>query len=273
MSTARRAGGRGHAEDSHDEPDERWAVSYADMVTVLMCLFIVLFAVSNVDKTKFELLANSLATGFGQEEKDGGADTTEGMVLPPEMADDDGVVDLTARAQAELESLEALRERMRAALAAQGLQDTVDFVIDDRGLKVGLIGAETFFADNSTALSGKADAVLDAIGDVLGGVGNQVSVEGHADHRLAADPFPTNWELSGGRATQVARFLVEHEGLAGARVRATAFSDTRPLAQGDSPEALASNRRVDIVVESNEEEQVRALIPALAAAADEGGAT
>ncbi|WP_255305202.1 flagellar motor protein MotB [Microbacterium sp. 3J1] len=266
MSAARRSGRRGHEDDSHDEPDERWAVSYADMVTVLMCLFIVLFAVSNVDKTKFELLANSLATGFGQEATEGGADTAEGMVIPPELQDDDGVVDLTARATAEYESLEGLRDRMSAALAVQGLQNTVDFAIDDRGLKVGLIGAETFFADNSSDLSGKADAVLNTIGDVLITVDNQVSVEGHADHRLSAYPFATNWELSGGRATQVARFLVEHEGVAGPRVKATAFSDTRPLAQGDSVEALASNRRVDIVVESNEEEQVRALIPALAAA-------
>lgn len=266
MSAARRPGRRGHDDDSHDEPDERWAVSYADMVTVLMCLFIVLFAVSNVDKTKFELLANSIATGFGQEATEGGADTAEGMVIPPELQDDDGVVDLAARAAAEYETLEQLRDRMSAALAVQGLQDTVDFAIDDRGLKVGLIGAETFFADNSADLSGKAVAVLDTIGDVLVGVDNQVSVEGHADHRLSAYPFATNWELSGGRATQVARFLVEHEGVAGPRVKATAFSDTRPVAQGDSVEALASNRRVDIVVESNEEEQVRALIPALAAA-------
>lgn len=109
-------------------------------------------------------------------------------------------------------------------------------------------------------LSAKADAVLDNIGDVLATVDNQVSVEGHADHRVSAAPFPTNWELSGGRATQVARFLVEHEGLGGPRVKATAFSDTRPIVPGDSPQALASNRRVDIVVESNEEEQVRALI-------------
>lgn len=266
MSTARRSGRRGHDDDAHEEPDERWAVSYADMVTVLMCLFIVLFAVSNVDKTKFELLANSLATGFGQEPTEGGADTAEGMVIPPELQDDDGVVDLAARAAAEYESLEQIRDRMTAALAAQGLQNTVDFVIDDRGLKVGLVGAETFFGDNSTDLSGKADAVLDAIGDVLLTVDNQVSIEGHADHRLSAAPFPTNWELSGGRATQVARFLVEHEGVSGPRVKATAFSDTRPLVQGDSVEALASNRRVDIVVESKEEEQVRALIPALAAA-------
>lgn len=134
MSTARRAGGRGHEDESHDEPDERWAVSYADMVTVLMCLFIVLFAVSNVDKTKFELLANSLATGFGQEETTtGGADISEGLVIPPEILDEEGEPDLTQRAAAEYESLEELRERMRASLAAQGLQDTVEFVIDDRG--------------------------------------------------------------------------------------------------------------------------------------------
>lgn len=266
MSAARRSSRRGHEDDSHDEPDERWAVSYADMVTVLMCLFIVLFAVSNVDKTKFELLANSLATGFGQEATEGGADTAEGMIVPAELQDDDGVVDLAARAAAEYDNLEDMRDRMSAALAVQGLQNTVDFAIDDRGLKVGLVGAETFFADNSSDLSGKADAVLDTIGDVLATVDNQVSVEGHADHRLSAYPFATNWELSGGRATQVARFLVEHESVGGPRVRATAFSDTRPIAQGDSVEALASNRRVDIVVESNEEEQVRALIPALAAA-------
>ena len=101
MSPARRARGRGHEDDSHDEPDERWAVSYADMVTVLMCLFIVLFAVSNVDKTKFEMLANSLATGFGQESTEGGADSAEGLIVPPELQDDDGVVDLAARAAAE----------------------------------------------------------------------------------------------------------------------------------------------------------------------------
>lgn len=267
MSAARRAGGRGHEEESHDEPDERWAVSYADMVTVLMCLFIVLFAVSTIDKGKFEQLANSLATGFGQEADKRGADTTEGLVIPPEMLDKNGVKDLAARASAEYESLEALRERMRQALAAQGLADTVDFVIDDRGLKVGLIGAETFFGNNSTDLSAKADAVLNTIGDVLGGVDNQISIEGHADHRVSVDPFPTNWELSSGRSTQVARFLVERKGLAGARVKATAFADTRPLVQGDTPEALARNRRVDIVVESGEEDQVRALIPALAAAA------
>lgn len=266
MSTARRGGRRRPAETGHDEPDERWAVSYADMVTVLMCLFIVLFAMSSVDKGKYEQLANSLSAGFGQKVTEGGADTVEGIVIPPDAVIDEDPEDLAAMAAAEYESLEELRERMRASLAAEGLEDTVEFVIDDRGLKVGLVGAETFFADNSTDLSAKADAVLDAIGGVLADVDNQVSVEGHADHRSPAAPFPTNWELSGGRATQVARFLVEHERIGGPRVKATGFSDTRPIAEGDGADELARNRRVDIVVESDEKDEVRALIPAIAEA-------
>lgn len=267
MSTVRRAGGRrSHEGDAHDEPDERWAVSYADMVTVLMCLFIVLFAMSSVDAGKFEQLANSLAEGFGQEPTEGGADTTEGLVIPPELVSDEGTEDLTDRAVIEYETLEELRERMRTALAAEGLEKTVEFIIDDRGLKVGLVGAETFFADNSTRLSTVAERVLDIVGDVVASVDNQVSIEGHADHRRPSAPFPTNWELSSGRSTQVARFLVEDEGVAGSRVKAVGFSDTRPLVDGDGASALAKNRRVDIIVESNEEEQVRALIPALAVA-------
>ena len=80
MSTTRRARTRRHDEDDHDEPDERWAVSYSDMVTVLMCLFIVLYAVSIVDDTKYEQLKNGLAEAFGQSQTQGGGDFTEGLL-------------------------------------------------------------------------------------------------------------------------------------------------------------------------------------------------
>lgn len=265
MSRTRRA--RGHEDAEHDEPDERWAVSYSDMVTVLMCLFIVLYAVSIVDDTKYEQLKNGLAEAFGQSQIEGGGDFTEGLVIPPELLDDDGVRDVAARAAREYDGLEQMRREITDALASQGLQETVDFVIDERGLKVGLVGAETFFADNRADLSAKAVSVLDLIGGVIAAADNQISIEGHADHRAAAAPFESNWELSSGRATKVARFLVEHEAIAGARVQAVGFSDQRPLVEGDSAEDLAANRRVDIVVESTEQEQVRALLPGLARAA------
>lgn len=261
MTRARHSRRRDHSEDAHDEPDERWAVSYADMVTVLMCLFIVLFAVSNVDKGKYEELAGSLAAGFGQEDLGGGAVGVAELVLPSQPPSEEA--DLERRAALEYDSLEELERRMRSALTAEGLENTVDFVIDDRGLTAGLVGAETFFANNSTALSETAGRVLDTIGGVLGTVDNQLAIEGHADYRNAVAPFPTNWELSGGRATEVVRYLAEQEQIAGERLRATGFSDTRPVADGDSAEALAANRRVDIVVESRETDAVRELIPSI----------
>lgn len=267
MTSARRAGGRGHEDAGHDEPDERWAVSYADMVTVLMCLFIVLYAVSVVDETKYDQLKNGLAAAFGQSQIEGGGDLTQGLVIPPELLDDNGVRDVATRAAQELDGLEKMRQQITDALASQGLQDTVDFVIDERGLKIGLVGAETFFADNRADLSEKADRVLALIADVLAATDNQISIEGHADHRAAVPPFESNWELSSGRSTKVARFLVEQKSIAGTRVQAVAFSDQRPIAAGDSAEDLAANRRVDIVVLSTADEQVRSLIPGLVQAA------
>ncbi|WP_309069319.1 flagellar motor protein MotB [Microbacterium sp.] len=269
MSTrraGRRRGAADHSSGGHDGPDERWMASYLDMVTVLMCLFIVLFAMSSVDQQKFDALRDSLATGFGQEPSED--IDFSGLVLPPELrAEDVGHAanvdaDLLA-ARAELDDLEDLRARLEGALDAKGLNGTAEFTIDDRGLTVGLIGAETFFATNSTDLSAKAVAVLDALGPVLQEVPNDISVEGHADRRDPAAPFPTNWELSSGRATQVLRHLVEVNRLRGDHVQAVGFGSTRPIADGEDDEALARNRRVDIVVLSDAEEEVRALIPEL----------
>ena len=142
-------------QEEHSGPDERWMASYLDMVTVLMCMFIVLFAMSTVDQEKFEALSASLATGFGQEPSDD-VDAVTGVVVPPELVDEDGDdfadVDLAA-AQTEFSELSALREKLRRVLADNGLEADVTFTIDERGLTIGLVSAETFFTTNSTALS------------------------------------------------------------------------------------------------------------------------
>lgn len=239
--------------------------SYMDMVTVLMCMFIVLFAMSTVDQEKYEQLSASLATGFGQEpSKD--VDVSDGVIVPADLMDEDGEsfadvdVDVTA-AQREFDELSALRERLRKALADRDLEEDVTFTIDERGLTIGLVSAETFFDTNSTVLSRKAVRVLDALGSVLVDTPNEISVEGHADARGSVAPFPTNWELSSGRSTQVLRHLVEDSGIASAHIKSVGFGDTRPIAKGKSEKALAQNRRVDIVVLSDATEEVRELIP------------
>jgi chemotaxis protein MotB len=263
MSAPRR---RGRLEEEHEEHvDERWMASYMDMVTVLMCMFIVLFAMSSVDADKFEQLRNSLATGFGQTDV-GSVDTAEGVVVPAAQVDDEGdavepAVSEIELAKAEVARLAALREQMRSNLQAQNLEHTVEFELDERGLTIRLVGSETFFADNSVDLTGVAPAVLDAVAPVIAPTSYEVSVEGHADNRPPGAPFASNWELSSGRATQVVRRLVEVGGLNDQHIGAVGFSSTRPIANGTTEADLAANRRVDIVVISDQPESVRALIP------------
>jgi len=257
---------RTRATSSEHHVDERWMASYMDMVTVLMCMFIVLFAMSAVDAHKFSQLKDSLATGFGQV-KSQKVDTATGVIVPPKYVGQDGELsDQSQKAALELAELEKLQHDIDAALAKQGLASTVTYTIDARGLTVHLDGADTFFASNSTALTPIAGRVLAAIAGPLNTVRNQVSVEGHADVRPPSAPFATNWELSSGRSVSVLRELVEQGRVAASRVGAVGYGSARPAASGTSAAALAENRRVDIVVVSDQPDDVSALIPALVAA-------
>ena len=236
--------------------------SYMDMVTVLMCMFIVLFAMSTVDAKKFEQLKDSLATGFGQV-KTQKVDTASGVVVPPKHVDESGKSTEFALAQQEVQNMQHLKDQIQAALTRDGLQDAVQLKIDERGLTIGLVGNSTFFDSNRAELSARAVAVLNDIGPVLAPASYGVSVEGHADLRQPGAPYPTNWELSAGRATSVLRHLVEVNGFPQGRIAAVSFGSARPVDgfTGTTDNDLAQNRRVDVVVLSAQPEEVRKLIP------------
>lgn len=242
-----------------EHPDERWMASYTDMVTVLMCLFIVLFAMSSVDAQKFEKLKNSLASGFGVV-NEGKVDTAEGVVVPPEKVDAEleGMTDLEL-AMAETDELLAIKARISKDLARQGLLDSVRFAIDERGLSIRLVGAESFFRPDSADLTHQTVRVLDTIRPVVSQTRREVAVEGHTAKVDA--PNPRYWELSSERATNVVRNLIAPGGIAPERIRAVGFGSARPLTPGKTAEELTLNRRTDVVVLSDESETVRALIP------------
>ncbi|KTR25288.1 OmpA/MotB family protein [Curtobacterium citreum] len=305
MSANPRGRGRGRKRGGHDEaehPDERWMASYMDMITVLMCMFLVLFAMSSVDQQKFIALKTSLATGFGEVKSDK-IDTASGTVVSKSQVTKDGKgyatdkskadhstaasgakdtnvdpastvvppvaskADLAA-AQHELDDLKAIESAIQGNLDKAGEQANVQFTVDARGLTVRLIGSETYFGTNSADLSDQARRIMDAIAPVLRTSNHDVSVEGHADQRNSTAPYATNWELSAARATGVLRDLVERGGMPGEHVQSVGFGSSRPLAKGDSNADLALNRRVDIVVLSNADQDVSSLMPALATAQD-----
>jgi chemotaxis protein MotB len=283
---------RGGHEEEH-ENTERWLLSYSDMITVLMALFIVLFAISQVDQSKYDALRTSLAAGFGHPVvsviSGGQGALTGGTSARPvsvDLAGDAGLgheapgrsptaaptsdakdgVDaaVLAAAKAEVAHLDALQAEITAKLAAMGLADRVRFRMDVRGLIMGLVADDVFFANGSADLTDTARQVLDGAAPVLASIPEQISIEGHANILPVSGRYATNWELSADRATQVLRRLVEADGVAPVRIMSIGFGDARPLVEGSTPAALNANRRVDLVVLSSAPEQVRALLPALA---------
>jgi chemotaxis protein MotB len=300
VSSGRGRGRRGGAHEEEHVNHERWLVSYSDMITVLMALFIVLFAISQVDQEKYIALRSSLAEGFGEGSVtsgalDGSAGVLDGTSAAADAPDTgtSGVVDadeglgqqasnpspvvsenpasvdasLLAAAQAEVAHLEDVQAHILAALSSQGLQDAVRFRVDDRGLVLGLVADDVFFAQGSATLTPTAMQVLDLAAPTLVALQESISVEGHANTIPISGRYATNWELSSDRATQVLRHMVESDGMPGPRIQAVGFGDTRPLVQGGGDEAMTANRRVDMVILSLAPETVRALLPAVAAEA------
>jgi chemotaxis protein MotB len=156
--------------------------------------------------------------------------------------------------------LKKLQATVTGGLAAAGVADLVEFHISDRGLTLGLVGSETFFAPDSSRLTAAASTVLDAAAPALVAAGKKISIEGHADKHGQSATFATDWELSASRATQVLRRLVEQGGVSGELISAVSFGSSQPANTGSTLKDMAQNRRVDIVLLSDQPEGVRALI-------------
>jgi chemotaxis protein MotB len=281
-----------HEEEEH-ENHERWLVSYADMVTLLMCLFIVLFAMSQVDKAKFAALSAGLSESFGAPLTVLPGTTPEGSVLdglpgavdiasaiPPDPSVQDAAVDAAAAAAAAerakrvaaeaasaYDELAEARDRIDAALTAAGYAGAARYEIDERGLVVHIVADEVLFDAEQAVLRPEGRIILDAVAPTLTGLPNVLRVEGHANHLpvSAGGPWPSNWELSGYRASTVLRYLAA-DGIPERRMSATGYSSTRPLVPESDPTALSVNRRVDIVVLSTASAEANALLPGIDAA-------
>jgi chemotaxis protein MotB len=281
-------------EEEHDGGHERWLVTYADMVTLLMVLFIVMFAMSQVDDRKFMALKNGLAAGFANSASvlDGSdslleeagtqpiapiapdhrvenqTSLTVGALDAPEDADT-----ATRRAQAieEVKRLRNIEKQLLAALAARGLQDDVRTTIDERGLVVSLVSKHVVFHADLATLSPRGALVVDTLGPVLRDLPEDLEIGGHTNQvKVKPKFFATDWDLSAARAVTVLRRLDEQVGVPEGRLSAAAYGHTRPLMDPSAPDSQQVNKRVDIVVLSASDEPTRQLVEQLAAGGSSG---
>jgi chemotaxis protein MotB len=227
MARRKRARAAGHSNN------ERWLLTYADLITLLLALFIILFSISTISKVKFRALAHEMSGGFSATDADNRP--------PPEK-----------NAARDTQSLNALAAALRAYIQGQHLTKNVDIHIEKRGVVVSLRTDSAMFKSGSAVLEPQAGTLIHAIAGFLRTPAQRLrmlKIEGNTDDVPIATPlYPSNWELSTSRAVAVTRHLSEHDGISPQRLAAIGFSEWHPFVPNTSDANRLLNRRVDIVV-------------------------
>jgi chemotaxis protein MotB len=251
--------------DDHEEAhaDERWLITYADMITLLMAFFIMMFAMSQLDLAKFQEFREGVISHFGGRGTPvmpGGDGNLKGGAAPlldmpvgtrKGLADSDSGKRLAREVakRAERESFDKARRTILQKLARQGLARSVSFRLEARGLVVTILTDKVLFDLGSAGLRPDGHRILDALADGLRQLPNPVAVEGHTDNLpIHSAVYASNWELSTGRASTVVRYLLERQHLPAGRLSAAGYADQHPAASNATPTGRALNRRVEVVV-------------------------
>jgi chemotaxis protein MotB len=272
--SARRNGRRsshgGHEEEHENE--ERWLLTYADMITLLMTLFMVLFAISSVNTSKLDALSKSLSEAIsgkivtgGPSIQQTGAEQKTDTATPeppipairpvvevkPSMSQSTKSASTSAKsaAEREQEDFQELKRKIDAYAKEHGLQDKLQTDIVRRGLVIRLLTDHVLFASGSAQLAPPSTGLLTTLARLLvAEVRHPIVVEGHTDNRpISSSQFPTNWELSTSRATQVVRFFIRQH-VAPQRLEAAGLAAQRPIASNLNDAGRSRNRRVEIVL-------------------------
>lgn len=275
---ASRSGKRGRrGAAAEHESEERWLLTYADMITLLMALFMVLFSISSVNISKFQTLQKSLKAAFSGSILPGGRSilqsgsestrfhtpaTSEVPAILPTTPNTPKPIDISqqqlkaaeasaAAANVEQQNFLALKARIDTYARAHGFSKQVQTMIDRRGLVVRVLTDRLLFASGQATLKPVGLPLLAEMASLLDSVdqSHPIVVEGYTDNvPIASSEFPSNWELSTARATTVVRYLISR-GVNEQRLGAAGYADLHPIASNATAAGRAVNRRVEIVFE------------------------
>jgi chemotaxis protein MotB len=217
--------------NGEDNPD-RWLLTYSDLITLLLGLFVILYAMSKIDAGRYSEVVTALNGVFG---------APQGILTGnPSLLDNPS--------NALQSDKQRIAEEIRSALRLDQRNLPVSITENERGITVHIM-EELLFASGSADLKQASLVMLDTLAAVLRTLPNDLRVEGHTDDvPINTAQFPSNWHLSVARALNVAYYLIQRHNLVQERVSVVGYSEFQPLAPNDSPANRAKNRRVDIVI-------------------------
>ena len=229
-----------------DDGAPAWMTTYSDLMTLLLVFFVLLFSMSVLNQQKFQQF---IASYQGMGILDGGVnpivDTEAAPDAYPQRPDTPEAAAALARAQQLMQTYETVKN----FLTANGLESMVEVRYEERGIALD-IKERILFDSGKADLKPEAVRLLDKLAGLLSQLpDNDIRVEGYTDNRpIHTIQFPTNWELSTARAARVVRYFIEEHRLRPQRFIAVGYGEYRPLYPNDSPEHMAENRRVVLLL-------------------------
>ncbi len=224
---------------------DRWLLTYADMITLLMLFFIVLYSMSNIDSGKYKNLAEELQTIF--------AGGNMGIFSSRPITGGRGFIEGKGMGFAEKEMHGRrgtnISRRVQRALQPYILSGKVRVGHNEMGISISLV-SDYFFESGSANVIDVSTDLLYSIGDILKDIDNNIRIEGHTDNQpisVTNSRYRSNWELSSQRAINILEYFINY-GVKTDRLSAAAYGDSRPLVPNIRPEDRAINRRVDIII-------------------------
>jgi chemotaxis protein MotB len=222
-----------------EEVSEKWAIPYADFLTLLLCLFIALFAMAQAGKQAALEYAQAFAKAFGMRLVPF-QESLPKQILPQPVVPRSEPTEKGRRIQRQTRELEEMLKRM-------GLEGEFKVSYEVIGIRL-ILQERILFPSGSAELKPETYPILDKLYEILKDLPNPVEVEGHTDSiPIYTEKFPSNWELSTARASSIVRYFIA-KGINPERLKASGYADTKPIASNATPEGRAQNRRVEIVI-------------------------
>jgi chemotaxis protein MotB len=237
------------------ENHDRWLVSYADFITLLFAFFVVLYATSQSDVKKQEEFQESfkkqmngmggIITGSGAQ----GDNFNQASDFGRNRIIQTPIETFPPRGSGPGEVQQYVQRKIDEMLKDSSERATVtDIHHDAVGVRIQLAANKVFLSGAAT-LTDESAHTLDELGDLLKESNRRLIIEGHTDDApIHTDKFPSNWELSAARATKIVRYLAARHKIPASKMTAIAYADQKPLAPNTTEENRARNRRIEIMI-------------------------
>ena len=207
---------------------DRYLITYSDLITLLLGLFIILYAISNVDSKKYQEVLSAFGSTFGAQKQLLSISTANGnnAVVP----------------------IPGLKARLAEIISDHHYGDFVKLEENERGITIHIMD-QILFSSGSAKLESKSYEILSKLAEVMRSIPNDVRIEGHTDNvPIKSMEFPSNWHLSVARALSTAYYLMNTEKLPQEKLSVVGYSEYKPIASNDDSEGRLKNRRVDIII-------------------------